>query len=753
MRREKPFSRIQPTPTPLTSDPNTDFEDKGRRSLMAVFLLFLIAPLLFFGVDHIRTGHYVYGVTDMLMVVFLLLLIYELHKAKHSFYIYRIAALSLWILLVFWVYTGAFQGYASIWVIVYPLFTSFLLGRKEGAIWSATLLVTTLLLFWNPGRNFNSYDYEFSFTLRHTGSMLLVFLIAAYYEFVREKYKANFEAKQAEIEGHSENLEKMVADRTSEIRQKNKELGNLLADQKKVEAALRESEEKYRTILDNIDEGYYETDLAGNFTFFNQPVSQMLGYSPTETMGKNYREYTSGEESVKLKQAFNRVFTTGEPARAFSQKIIRSDGSMRYAEISASVRRDAAGRPEGFRGIIRDITDRKRAEIKLRQTQKMEALGTLTGGVAHDFNNILSIIMGCTDLLRHEIPKDDPALRMLKIINSASLRARDVVRHLLTFSRKGEESQTAQEIGLIIKEALKMMRSTIGASIEIRQHISGNLPLIMADPTQIHQLIVNLCKNAADAMADGGILSIGLEPVSLGENDIVSHTGLSPGEFLKLTVSDTGHGISAQDMERIFDPYFTTKELDKGTGLGLSVVMGIVKSHRGEIRMKSNVGEGTHVEILFPVAGKMPVPDETTKKVDQQTPGGTERVLFVDDEAAVADLYRTQLKNLGYTVDSRTDPMEALSAFSAQPEAYDLLITDMAMPKITGDRLIREVLKIRPDMGIILCTGFSEKISKESAKSQGIDTYLEKPVDLHTMAVSLRATINAKKKAKTMDRT
>jgi CheY-like chemotaxis protein len=329
------------------------------------------------------------------------------------------------------------------------------------------------------------------------------------------------------------------------------------------------------------------------------------------------------------------------------------------------------------------------------------------------------------------------------MIQSATWRARDVVRHLLTFSRKGEESHSPQEINIILKEALKMMRSTTPASIEIREDIPNQLPLIIADPTQIHQVIVNLCKNAVDAMdADGGRLTVRVEPVSLSPEDVVNEPELPAGEFVRLTVSDTGCGIAAEDRERIFDPYFTTKAVDKGTGLGLSVVMGIVKSHGGAIRVTSEPSQGTSVETCFPVASRLSL--EQAVPSTHEPPGGDERILFVDDEQAVAELNQLRLESFGYSVTARTDPVYALDSFRMRPEAFDLVITDMTMPKMGGDRLIKEILEIRPDMKIILCTGYSERISEEAALSLGASAFLEKPVDRESLAESVRAALDGR---------
>jgi nitrogen-specific signal transduction histidine kinase len=398
-------------------------------------------------------------------------------------------------------------------------------------------------------------------------------------------------------------------------------------------------------------------------------------------------------------------------------------------------------------GVFYDITDRKEAEEdkkkleeQLFQAQKIESIGTLAGGIAHDFNNILGIILGNTELAMDDVPEWNPARHNLREVQTACLRAKDVVRQLLSFARKTVLEKKPTNIIPIIKESLDLMRSSIPASIEIRQNLPRDIDTILADHTQIAQVLINLSTNADHAMPDGGILEVSLENVELDKDAIVQYPDLGPGRYVHLTVSDTGHGISQEEIDRVFDPYFTTKEIGKGTGLGLSVIHGIVKSHGGAISVDSELGRGTTFHIYFPVTEEEEEVIET--ETVEELPTGNERILFVDDEESIVQVGRTRLERLGYLVETKMDPLEALELFRSKPDQFDLIITDMTMPKMTGDKLTREILNVRPKIPIILCTGFSEKINEEKAKEMGAAGYLDKPHYKRDLAIRVRQALD-----------
>lgn len=380
--------------------------------------------------------------------------------------------------------------------------------------------------------------------------------------------------------------------------------------------------------------------------------------------------------------------------------------------------------------------EKEELELKLRQAYKMEAIGTLAGGIAHDFNNILSAIIGYGELTRIELSEDKSDLTIyVNEILEASKRAKDLVRQILTFSRQSGESFGPVQLYSIVKESLKLLQASIPTSIEIRKKLTAVDGIIMADPTQIHQVVMNLCTNAAHAMEEScGTLEIGLHRVQIGESAGRADT-LPAGAYIELTVSDTGQGIAPDIQDKIFDPYFTTKRMDRGSGMGLAVVHGIVKSHGGMITVESEPGKGATFRVLFPCA-KSQIGEKSRES--REIPTGVEHILLVDDEKQVVCASTKTLQHIGYTVTACATSIEALETFKAQPEDFDLVITDQTMPNMTGVELAAEFLRIRPDIPIILCTGFSKQVDQESAKAAGISGFALKPIELQEIAVLIR---------------
>ncbi|MEQ8189093.1 MAG: ATP-binding protein [Candidatus Eremiobacterota bacterium] len=380
--------------------------------------------------------------------------------------------------------------------------------------------------------------------------------------------------------------------------------------------------------------------------------------------------------------------------------------------------------------------EKKRLEQQIRQAQKMEAIGTLAGGIAHDFNNILGIIQGYTELTLDDLSDRNMSLENMNQVLKACSRAQDLVKQILSFSRQNEQERKSLNLSLIIKEAIKLLRPSLPATIEIKQNIKGKSCIIMADVTQMHQILMNLSTNAAHAMREkGGILGITLEHIELDHMTAKQYEGLQAGNYAKLSVSDTGHGMNRSVMERIFDPYFTTKKTGEGTGMGLSVVHGIVKSHGGEITVYSEPGKGTVFHVYIPLV-------ETYQKEEKEDllplRGGKERILFVDDEKNLVDFSIKMLDRLGYKVTSAEDSREALEIFLKEPDSFDIIITDQTMPVMTGVELSEKILNIRSDIPIIICTGFSESIDSEKAEDIGIKQLLMKPFTVKDISLAIR---------------
>jgi signal transduction histidine kinase/ActR/RegA family two-component response regulator len=380
--------------------------------------------------------------------------------------------------------------------------------------------------------------------------------------------------------------------------------------------------------------------------------------------------------------------------------------------------------------------------IKLEQAQKMESIGTLAGGIAHDFNNILFPILGYSEMLLEDLPEDSSVRSSLNEINSGALRAKDLVQQILTFARHEKSDMKLMKMQPIIKEALKLIRSTIPTTIEIKQNINPKCGIIKADPTRIHQIIMNLSTNAYHAMEDtGGELKVGLKEIELAKSDLMS-PDMKPGAYALLTIADQGTGMDTDLTKKIFDPFFTTKGKNKGTGMGLSVVHGIVKSMNGAIHVYSELGIGSEFKVYFPLEKHSFTEQNSQTK---PTKGGTENILLVDDEKSILLMEKSLLRRMGYRVTTCINSIEALEIFNSNPDQFDLVISDMAMPGLPGYKLAVELMKTQPDIHILLCTGFSDGLSKEKTASLGIKGFLMKPIAMKDLAHKIREVLDSNK--------
>ncbi len=513
-----------------------------------------------------------------------------------------------------------------------------------------------------------------------------------------------------------------------------------ITERKQMEDTLRQSEKKYRETLEQIDDGYYEVDLKGDFIFFNGSMCKILKYAPEELMGRNNRTYMSDVNARKVFGTFNQVYRSGVSAKAVDWEFIRKDGSRCYVETSISLIVDQKGTPVGFRGIARDVTEQKNLEYQLYQSQKMEAIGTLAGGIAHDFNNILSGIMGYTELALMDTPQGSQVHAKMEQVLNAGKRAKELVKQILTFSRRTEYEHRPMKIKPVVDEALKMLRATLPSSVEIIRTIEADEAIIEADPTQIHQIVLNLCTNAYHAVrGTGGFIEVRLRQLGEEENPPLESAGPEDRRYVELTIMDTGCGINPDSLQRIFDPYYTTKAKGEGTGLGLAIVHGIVKGLGGDIRVRSTQGKGSSFHVFLPNASECVRPEGHEK---ESLPTGSGHVLVVDDEVPIIEITSMMLRRLGYKVTACRSSIEALDAFRENPQDFDLVISDLTMPKMNGDRLSERFLAIRPDISIIICTGFSDSITQEMARRIGIQEVLVKPVTLHDLAGTIRRVLD-----------
>jgi len=514
---------------------------------------------------------------------------------------------------------------------------------------------------------------------------------------------------------------------------------------------LAKSEEKFRTVADYIYDWEYWRATDGSFVYISPSCERITGYKPEEfcqdpgllgiIIHPDDRENFARHIDDIAKGVANKDFQT------LTFRITTRSGKECYIEHICREVFNQAGNSLGRRVTNRDITEGKRAEVEkakmqtqLQQAQKMEAIGTLAGGIAHDFNNILSAILGYAEMAQEDSPAGSILKRDIDQVVKASHRAKDLVKQILAFSRQTETELIPIQPAMIVREAAKMLRSSLPSTIDIQQNIDVNSGPILADPTQIHQIVMNLCTNAFHAMEEtGGTLSISLEKKTLTEKDIVNQPGMHSGDFVQLSVGDTGPGIAPELWDKIFDPYFTTKEIGKGTGMGLSILHGIVKNYGGSVSFNSHPGEGTVFQVLLPVMAAEAVVEDKPEEIVRL---GNERILFIDDEEILAEMGKSMLERLGYQVTVRSSSLEALTTFQNQPDMFDLIIADQTMPGMTGSDLARRILQIRPFMPIILCTGYSSLITEEKAKSLGIKGFAMKPLARKSIAVLIREVLD-----------
>lgn len=504
-----------------------------------------------------------------------------------------------------------------------------------------------------------------------------------------------------------------------------------ITEQKKALELLKKSEQRFKDISLSMADWVWEVDKDGRYTYVSGKVKQHLDYEPDEIIGKTFADLRHEHEAARLIKDYADITSQKKPLIDLENRVLSKKGEEVFLLTNGVPILDENGEMKGYRGVNRNITERKRdeenrkkLEEKLNQAQKMEAIGDLAGGIAHDFNNILCTIMGYAELALDDIPKNTITRDNLEKVVYAAERAKELVKQILTFSRKGEKEHKPLYLHKVLEDAVVLLRASLPATIEISKKIEKTSNPILANLTQIHQVIMNICTNAAHAMRGRtGILEIVLREVELYDSDVIGKE-LEPGRYQQLIFSDNGCGMTPDVVKRIFEPYFTTKSNDEGTGLGLALVHGIVKSHNGDITVYSEPGKGTTFQVFLPVSKDKSIDDTW---VSQDLPGGNERILFVDDEQTLADIGKQMLERLGYQVDTRTSSIEALAAFRHHPGKYDLVITDHTMPHLTGLQMAEQLKQIRPDIPVIICTGFSESIDKDNYRSKGINGFVMKP--------------------------
>jgi len=528
---------------------------------------------------------------------------------------------------------------------------------------------------------------------------------------------------QEELKKHRDHLEERVEERTR---------------------ALQESEEKYRSILENIQEGYFECDLSGDLTFVNQSLAQISGYAPEELIGMNNREYTTAKTAKRMYTIFNRVYDTGEPGEIDDYEILRKDGERRILELSVNLMRDPENHPIGFRGMVRDVTDRLEAEKErqqlekqFQQAQKMEAIGTLAGGIAHDFNNLLMGIQGRISLMSMDTDSLHPHYEHIQGIGTYVKSATELTQQLLGIARGGKFEVQSVDLNRLVREQNQMFGRT-RKEIHIHERFQEDLWYVEADPGQIKQMLLNIYVNAWHAMPGGGDLFVQTENVVIEEKDLPIQQA-KPGKYCKISVTDTGVGMDEATRERIFDPFFTTRELGRGTGLGLASVYGVIKNHGGFIEVFSEKDHGATFDIYLPSSDAQVVQTQTDS---EEVLKGSGTVLLVDDEEIILDVNQQILHHLGYQVLRAQSGIEALEIYQNRSGPIDLVILDMIMAGMGGKETYEKLKQLDPKIKVLLSSGYSKEGDAEEILAQGCNGFIQKPFDVKQLSQKLREVLD-----------
>ena len=546
----------------------------------------------------------------------------------------------------------------------------------------------------------------------------------------RQDELARLKLAEDTLKKYRDQLESMVEEKTAAL------------SEKVLQLKAQERERIHLTkAIEQASEPIIIMDAEGTVQYVNPATGNLMGYNIREVVGINIFK-SSQKQLPDLREKVFKTINTGKFwSNTLSHK--KKDGGTCLLETTISPIFDESGALTNLLSIARDVTKEHVLERQVQQSQKMESIGTLAGGIAHDFNNILAAIVGYAELCLDDSQDNPENCQSLQQILNATSRAKSLVSQILAFSRSADIEKKPIKISPLVKETCKFLRSSLPTTIEIKQHITAENDFIMADPTQFHQILMNLCTNAGHAMEKtGGVLEVRLENILLNKNNLLSCPELKPGLHLQLIVKDTGHGISTAIKDHIFEPYFTTKSKGEGTGLGLAVTHGYVKDFGGNIKVESKKGKGTAFTLLFPVITEILTPDQS--KDIEPLPIGTETIMLVDDEFILVKTCKRILERLGYTVIGETSPEEALDRFKQSKESYDLIITDKTMPKMTGFSLAREINKIRTDIPILLYTGHKEKDDEKKIKAAGISDIIMKPFDKKSIAKIVRKVLDQK---------
>ncbi len=733
-----------------------DIEERGRMKLFIIFLFLMIIGLSTFGAYQLKKGFYSYGVVDYLLVLILIIFILLLRYLKNGKPVYRIATMLLAVILFYWVSTGAAQGYASIWVIIFPLFSFFLLGKKEGFIWTILCAGMVIILFINPYSYFTDFEYPLLYVTRHLFLLVMVILFTYNYESVRAKYKAAMEAEikireqtESELRRHRDHLEEIVAERTIEV-QKNSE-------------KLATSEKLYRLMSDNVNDLIWVTDLNLKFSFISPSVYRIYGYTVEEAMNLPPEKWNTPDSFSRMIKAYVKelelIKTNPEKHIILQLDQIKKDGTVFPTELKVSSIIDENGKAVGIVGITRDISERvaieqEREKIKeqLAQSQKMEALGTLVGGLAHDFNNFLAGIIGSFEILSFTLKKEklknkDYIEKYLNLGMESSKRSAGLINQLLILSKRHEIKLSPLDINNSLNHVYELCSSSFPKSVELDFRTEETPLIIMGDMLQIEQVLLNLCINASHAMTfmrspeekQGGTLTVKAEKVKsdyIMKENYPDEAG-NVDHWIRIKISDTGVGFDNDIKQRIFEPFFSTKNKKDSTGLGLAISYNIIKKHGGIVNAYSEPGSGSCFSIYFPVYNdnKKLSPEDNDEHIIQ----GTGTILVIDDESTILNIAEGFLKECGYNVIIAEGADKGIEIYQNRFSGISAVLIDLSMPGKSGIEVFKKLREINSDVKAIISSGMLDNEIKEIAMEMGVKETANKPY----MAAELSRKINA----------
>ena len=684
----------------------------------------------FFSVYNLVIAWHVGSAAAFLLFLALAIILYGIRKSSavskpllHPDLVFRVF-LAVFILYLLYAVGMAHKTSRLPWFLVLPVIIFFLTSGVEAVAWTLSIAAAMLYFIYFQDRS----PFPEESALLRTRLIIIFTVLSCVAWLVSSMVRSAI---------------RRLFDKQQEIQSANRKLQQEIEDRRRVEAALRGSESFLNSLLNATPIPVFYKGEDGRYLGANQSFETFLGAPKEALIGRTVFDINP-PEIARIHTAKDLEVLENGKVLQYESQLRNAQKEMRDVVMHKAIFHDARGR-RTLIGAILDVTDQKRFEYQLVQAQKREAIGTLAGGIAHDFNNILAPIIGLADLLREDLAPGSTEREYAARILQAGERGRDLVQQILALSRQSERCMIPVRLQQILMETLKLAKATIPANICILHDIQRDCCLVMADPSQIHQVAMNLITNAYHAVEKtGGTISISLRETG-GEAGSEPSCPSKPGRRVLLAVSDTGCGIAPEVLDRIFEPYFTTKAQGKGTGLGLAVVDGIVKNHHGNIQVSSQVEQGTTVSIYLPLM-EAPARDEPDAGMVEDA-RGTERILLVDDEEPIVRFESEILARLGYQVTARVGSVEALAAFKAQPDKFDLVITDMSMPNLTGDQLAAEIRPIRPDLPIIICTGFSQRMDEERSHQMGIQAFLMKPVVRADMARTIRRVLDAAKAA------